>query len=120
MKQKNSNIVTKIALIVAIIALIFSIVTLVRAIIINAGIVLAIVQVVGTAIIVVICSIMLYVLSNSEEEEDDEEEEESEQPEAVKEPVEEEAEIPAGDIDVDLSDIEKTDDSKYDLSNFEA
>jgi flagellar biosynthesis/type III secretory pathway M-ring protein FliF/YscJ len=111
MKLKNSNIVTKIALIVAIVALIFSIITLVRAIIINAGIPLAVVQVIGTAIIVAICSIMLYVLSNNPEDDEDEEEEEK--------PEDASAEDDEPKTNVEFDEIGDLTDDPYDLKNFE-
>ncbi len=113
MKKKNNNLVTKIALIVAIIALLFSIVTLVRSIIIHAGIVLAIVQVIGTAIIVAVCSIMLYVLNTTEDDDEDDEEEEQDEEESKAE------ELPLGDINIELKDIEMPENGDYDLSNFE-
>ena len=126
----KKNLVTKIALIVAIVALLFSIVTLVRAFIIHKGILIAVIEVIGTAVIVTICSIMLYVLNTTDDEEDEEDEAEDEQDEdermkskkpAKKEFVqkaEKEKDITEDDIDVLLNDIDKVDDN-YDLSNFE-
>ena len=128
MKRKTNNTVTKIALIVAIIALVFSIVTLIRAIIIKVGIPLAIIQVIGTAIIVAVCSIMLYVLSvNGVEDEDDDEDED--------ENTSEQSELPEPTPDTDyasyLPDSDPTEQpsepvdsapiktSRYDLSNFQ-
>ena len=71
--MNTKNLVTKIALGVAAASLIFSVVTLIRAITLNTGVFMACILVVGTAIIVAICAIMLYVLSNYEAVEDDEE-----------------------------------------------
>lgn len=90
--------------------------TLVRSISINNGIVLAVVLVVGTSVIVVICSIMLYVLRSTGLEEDEvEDDDEDEQDEKLPEDPEKE------EIDADLSDSETSDeiDNKYNLSNFE-
>lgn len=114
----KKNLITKIALIVAIIAFVFSVVTMIRAIILNVGIVLAIVQVVGTAIIVAICAIMLYVLSNTDDEEDDGEEDQGDDPkggemtETISAPQDES-------IDIELKETENAPEFKYDLSNFE-
>lgn len=117
----KKNLITKIALIVAIIAFVFSVVTMIRAFIINMGIVLAIVQVIGTAIIVAICAIMLYVLSNTEDEEDDETLKEKPEAEEVAEAdiTETVAEQDVGSVDIELNDIEDVPEFKYDLSNFE-
>lgn len=69
--MQGRNLITKIALGVAIAALLFSIVTLIRAIVLGAGVLIAAVQVIGTAIIVAICAIMLYVIGAYEEDEEE-------------------------------------------------
>lgn len=117
----KKNLVTKIALITAIVALLFSIVTMVRAIIIKTGIVLAVIEVIGTAVIVAICSIMLYVLSTTEDDDDDgdEDEDEDDVTDQKRRSAKKEIDKKQSDeeIDVDLNDIDDV--GKYDLSDFE-
>ena len=76
------NLITKIALGVAIAALAFSIVTLIRALILNNGVFLAVIIVIGTAIVTAICAIMLYVLSTYEPVGDEETAEASDEDDA--------------------------------------
>lgn len=94
--KKDNNIITKIALGVSIASLVFSIVTLVRAIIIGNGVLMASILVVGTAVVVAVCAIMLYVLSNyepiddeAEENEDEEKDDEAEVEETAADEVDE-------------------------------
>lgn len=124
--MNNKNLITKIALGVAIAALVFSIVTLVRAIILNAGVFIAAIQVIGTAVIVAICAIMLYVLSNYEDDEETDAETDSaseQQPEAAADAPLSEAEEPQDDAlvaDLPVVDDGETDAGQaYDLSAFE-
>lgn len=59
--MKARNLITKIALGVGIAALLFSIVTLVRSIVNASGVLMAVIVLIGTATVVAICAIMLYV-----------------------------------------------------------
>ena len=82
--MNNSSLIAKIALGVAIAALGFSIVTLIRSIINGAGVLLACILVVGTAIVAAICVMLLSMMKNfmyddDLEDEDDEDDEPSEQ-----------------------------------------
>lgn len=124
------NIIIKIALGIAIAALVFSVVTLIRTIIIRGSILIGIVQVIGTAIVVVICGIMLYVMSQYDdsefEDEDEDEEEEVKQEDRPQEDTydtDEELETPENsepqsEIDQLLSDLE-TEEKGYNLADFE-
>lgn len=123
----KKNLITKLALGVAIAAMLFSIVTLIRSLIIGSGVLMSSILVVGTTIIVAICAIMLYVLSNYEaaEDEDDDEADEDGSDEAAgddadskeaAETLHKEHEIEQ-EVDELIADIEKQD--KYDLHNFE-
>ena len=73
MKNPKSLII-KIALGVAAAAFIFSIVTLIRNIVIGAMIFISIIQVIGAAVIVIICFAMLRVFSGMDEEDEGEDE----------------------------------------------
>ena len=82
--MNNSSLIAKIALGVAIAALGFSIVTLIRSIINGAGVLLACILVVGTAIVAAICVMLLSMMKNfmyddDLDDEDDEDDEPSEQ-----------------------------------------
>lgn len=77
--MKTRDTITKIALGVGIAALLFSIVTVVRSIINGSGVLMASIVLIGTAIVVVICAVMLYVQKKYDAYDayDDEEEEDS-------------------------------------------
>ena len=114
--MKNpKSLITKIALGVSVAAFIFSIVTLVRNIIIQAMVGAAVIQTIGTAIIVVICLFLLYSLrqSKSEEEKEPEYTEEEEEP---AQPTEEQSDI-SEDLDRSFDSFVE-DNPDYDLSLF--
>ena len=67
------SLLTKIAFGISLAALIFSILTLVRAIVFGSGVLMACLLVVGTAIVVAICAIMLFVLRGYTDEADEDE-----------------------------------------------
>ena len=132
----KNNLITKIALGVAVAALLFSIVTLIRALILNNGIFMACILVVGTAIVVAICAIMLYVLSSYEpaddEEEADEQDDTDDKDQAKEIDEAQEAQSEADDITAVSDEPESTIDQEvdeilerleseggYDLQNFE-
>jgi hypothetical protein len=118
----KTKLITKIALGVAIAALLFSIVTFIRSLIIGANIFLGAILVVGTAIIVVICAVMLYYLNNYDAAEEDEADASpdpaddasdiSETAETAESPDDVEAEV-----DSLIADLEA--DHPYNLHNFE-
>lgn len=107
------KLITRIALGVAAAALIFSIITLIRAIVLGAGVAFAVVQVIGTLIIVAICAVMLYVIRR---------EEESEEAKGIEEADETETADPEPDepFTEDIPDdaAETTQNDKYHFDNF--
>lgn len=138
--MKSKNLISKIAFGIAAAALVFAIVTLIRSIVTGTGILLASIIVIGTAIVVAICAIMLYVLRNYEDDEPDNEPEDKPdetvraKPKTKKAPVlydageEEKPADPKPDEELREKDIEAevdriiadlSRDDSYDLSNFE-
>lgn len=119
----QKNIITKIALGVAAVAFLFSVITLIRAIVIGAGVMFAVIQVIGTLIIVAICVIMLY-FTRFEETEDEDEEETKDQKTEIKEnspddltqPEDNESILNDTESEIIEPDIE---DDKYNFNNFE-
>ena len=79
--MKSRNMITKIALGIAVAALAFSIVTLVRTIVNGSGVFMSCILVVGTAIVVTICAIMLSLTNRYDDYEDDGTDEEDDAPE---------------------------------------
>lgn len=106
------DLITKIALGVALLAFVFSAITLIRAIVLGAGVLFAVIQVIVTLIIVAICAVMLYVIRREEAEAGEDET----PPEAeIQEPQEE---APAGEDSIAGPILSEIDD-KYHFENFE-